>query len=153
MFLYECIVFAIGNLSNISNKIISILDNCNNFINKSHVIRCLDTNNFYDKNCNISNNNCECIQNNIIMIDSIFNIKIYLIFLYVSIIMIIYICCKKPKLINLNTIDTIEPITSITSITPITPIYTNYYIINDNNIDNTLPKYNEIDNLPPKYIK
>ena len=154
MFLYNCISFAINNISNITNKFLDILYNCNYFINKSQVIKCLDEKYMYDNYCDISIETCNCIENGIynnsIYNDTIYNIKyLYLIFYLSSVFVIIYFCCNKPKIIststsNSNSISLLDEDDNTSNILYNDPMLNNNYYVIDKN--DTLPKYNEIEN-------
>lgn len=150
MFLYDCIGFALTNISNITNKFLEILYNCNYSINKSQVIRCLDKEYMYDNYCDISIETCNCIQNSIIYENPIYNVNYYFLIFYMStIFVIIYVCCKSPRLTinnsnsSTNTILLLEDDDSSTNILDNElMLNNNYYVIDKSD---TLPKYNEIE--------
>jgi hypothetical protein len=169
MFLYNCIGLTI---SNITNKFINLLYKCNYFINYSQLMRCLDKEYMYEKYCNITIETCNCIQNNILYNNSIYNVNYNLLFIYILISLTIAICCCKKKFIIINNSNSNSNISlqeeddSTSNILDSETIdNNNYYVIDKNN---TLPKYNEIDseidninsdttqitivdNRPPKY--
>ena len=145
MFLYDCIGLTI---SNITNKFINLLYKCNYFINYSQLMRCLDKEYMYEKYCNISIETCNCIQNNILYNNSIYNVNYNILFIYVLISLVIAICCcKTKKFIIINNsnsnISLQEEDDSTSNMLDSESIDNNYYyVINKND---TLPKYNEID--------
>ena len=154
MFLYDCIGFALTNISNITNKILEIVYNCNYTIDKSQVIRCLDKEYMYDNYCDISIETCNCIQNNLIYDNSLYNVNYYFLIFYISsIFLIIYVCCKSPRLTinninnsntNNSTISLLEEDDSSTNILDNeSMLNNNYYVIDKSD---KLPKYNEIEN-------
>ena len=170
MFLYDCIGLTI---SNITNKFINLLYKCNYFINYSQLMRCLDKEYMYEKYCNITIETCNCIQNNILYNNSIYNVNYNILFIYILISLIIAICCcKTKKFIIINNSDSDSNIslleeddTTSNTLDSESIDNNNYYVINKNY---TLPKYNEIDseidninsdttqitivdNRPPKY--
>ena len=155
MFLYDCIGFTINK---ISTKLIDLLYKCNYFINNSQIIRCLDKEYMYEKYCNISLETCDCIQNTILYNNSIYTINYNLMFVYVFIALILILCCcKKKRFIIINNsnsnISLLEENDSTSNILDTETIdnetidnnhyVNNNYVINKND---TLPKYNEIDN-------
>jgi len=157
MFLYDCIGFALNNISNITNKFLDILYNCNYYANKSQIIRCLDKEYMYNNYCDISIETCNCIQNSIIYENTIYNVNYYFLIFYMStIFVIIYLCCKSPRLTinninnindsdinNSNTISLLDDDDSSTNILDNEAmIHNNYYVIDKSD---TLPKYNEIE--------
>lgn len=159
MFLYDCISVSISNISNITNKIIELLYNCNYFINKSQIVKCLDKEYMYNKYCNISIQTCNCIQNSINYIDNnnylVYDVNYYFFIFYISIVLVvIYFCCKKPTLptnsnsnnmtSNSNIILLDEDDTTSILLDNESIIDNNYYVIDKYD---TLPKYNEIDNV------
>lgn len=159
MFLYDCIGLSISNISNITNKIIELFYNCNYFINKSQIVKCLDKEYMYNKYCNISIKTCNCIQNSIDYINSnnylVYDINYYFFIFYVSMfLVVIYFCCKKPTLStnnmtnnmtsNSNIILLDEDDTTSNLLDNETIVNNNYYVIDKYD---TLPKYNEIDNV------
>ena len=158
MFLYDCIGFALNNISNITNKVLDILYNCNYYINKSQVIRCLDKEYMYDNYCDISIETCNCIQNSIIYENSIYDVNYYFAIFYISFIFVImYVYCKSSRLIinnnninnnninnsNGNSNDNNNTILLLEEDDNETMVNNNYYVINKSD---TLPKYNEIEN-------
>ena len=156
MFLYDCISVSISNISNITNKIIELLYNCNYFINKSQIVKCLDKEYMYNKYCNITIQTCNCIKNSINYIDSnnylVYDINYYFFIFYVSIVLVvIYFCCKKATLpihnmssnSNSNIILLDEDDTTSILLDNESIVNNNYYVIDKYD---TLPKYNEIDN-------
>jgi hypothetical protein len=151
MFLYKCLGFTY-----ITDNILSLIDKCNLFINKSQILKCLDKQYIYSKYCNITNDMCECIQNKIIYDYSISNVKYYLIITYIALLIISICCCytKRNKLsffkgryviYNLeNTVENNDDNTDVNTnnINQINQNSNNYIIYKTD----SLPKYNEIDN-------
>ena len=141
MFLYKCIGFTY-----ITDNIVSFINKCSYFENKSQILKCLNKKYMYEKICNITNYNCECIENNIIYNNSIYDFKYYVLIIYLSLITISMCCCYK-KYIKIRYLEIENDEYSTTD-----------YIINEND---TLPKYNEIEKInmninikeknPPKY--
>jgi hypothetical protein len=132
MFLYKCIGFTY-----ITDTILSLINKCNIFINKSQILQCLNKEYMYSKYCNITNDMCECIQNNIIYNNSFYSMNYYLIIIYISVILLSICCCftKATKLSLLNGHYVIQNLENNDE-------NTKYYIIDKT--DN-LPKYNEIE--------
>jgi hypothetical protein len=120
MFLSECIRYTSNT---INNQIISLINKCSKFINNATITKCFDKNYMYHKCCEITNQACYCIQNNIFYINTVDNFKYYLIIFFMAIVIIFFYCACKI-------------------------ICKNNQILNNTNItyNNSLPHYNEIDN-------